>query len=202
MKLLLDPRKLSEDEMVAAVMGFQDAAKEDDAQKRGMNKAGVIALYDFTYWANRHLLEVAAQLTPEQWVAPSDITERSLRATLVHTLDVEWSWRLRLQKRPKEEWGSDVELKPEDYPTVASLAVRWARDEAEMRSWLASLDDATLASDWDISDKRLFPLWTYLVHIVTHSQQQRSDAAILLTRAGHSPGNIEFLDYADSTPAK
>ena len=161
-----------------------------------------MALYDYTYWANRHLLEVAATLTPEQWVAPSDITDRSLRATLVHALDVEWSWRLRLQRRPKEEWGPDVELKPEDYLTVAALAEHWARDEREMRSWFASLDDATLASKWDISDKHLIPLWYYLVHIVTHSQQQRADAAILLTRAGHSPGNIEFLDYADAISAK
>lgn len=163
-----------------------------------MNKAGVLALFDYTYWADRHLLGVAAKLTPEQWVAPSDITDRSLRGTLVHTLDVELSWRLRLQKRPKAEWA-DVELKPEGYPTVASLAEHWARDEAEMRSWLRTLDDAALATDWDISDKDLFPLWYYLVHMVTHSQQQRSDAAILLTRAGHSPGNIEFLDYADTT---
>ena len=163
--------------------------------RTNLNKAGVIALFDFTYWANRHLLEVATKLTPEQWVAPSDITERSLRGTLVHTLDVEWSWRMRLQKRPEGE------LKEEDYPTVASLAEQWARDEAEMRAWLGSIDDATLAAKPE-SDKDGFPLWYYLVHIVTHSQQQRSDAAILLTRAGHSPGDIEFLDYADTTSAR
>ena len=161
-----------------------------------MRKVDVMPLIDFTYWGDRHLLDVAAKLTPEQWVAPSDITERSLRATLVHTLDVEWSWRQRLRKRPEGE------LKPEDYPSVASLAEHWARDEVEMRAWLATLDDATLAATPDIGDKVLFPLWYYLVHIVTHSQQQRSDAAILLTRAGHSPGNIEFLDYADTTPTE
>jgi hypothetical protein len=31
----------------------------------------------------------------------------------------------------------------------------------------------------------------------THTQQQLSDAAVLLTRMRHSPGNIDFLDYAD-----
>lgn len=154
-------------------------------------------LVDFTYWGDHHLLDVAERLTPEQWSAASLITERGLRATLVHTLDVEWSWRLRLMRRPKAEWGPDVELREADYPDVATLRAHWKRDEAEMRGWLASLDDAALERDHDIGDKRLLPLWTYIVHIVTHSQQQRSDAAILLTRAGHSPGNIEFLDYAD-----
>jgi uncharacterized damage-inducible protein DinB len=164
----------------------------------GMDRAAIQALYGFNYWADRHLLEVAARLTPQQWTAPSDITERDLRSTLVHALDVEWSWRLRLQKRPKSEWGPDVELKAADYPDVATLAAHWARDEREMREWLASLDDAALAAPWsDDREKAGFPLWYFLVHIVTHSQQQRSDAALLLTRAGHSPGNIEFLDYAD-----
>ena len=162
-----------------------------------MRLAEVFTLFDFNYWANRHVLEIAGRLTPAQWTAPRDVTERDLRGTLVHTLDVEWSWRLRLQKRPKDEWGPDVELKPSDYPNVASLAGHWASDETQMREWLSSLDDAALAAVWNDGGKDAFPLWYFLAHIITHSQQQRSDAAILLTRAGHSPGNIEFLDYAD-----
>jgi uncharacterized damage-inducible protein DinB len=163
-----------------------------------MRRPDILSLYGFNYWANRYLLEVASKLAPSEWTAPSDITTRDLRATLVHTLDVEWSWRLRLQKRPREEWGPDVELKPADYADVATLAARWARDEHEMREWLASLDDEELAADWNDGGKDTFPLWYFLVHLITHSQQQRSDAAILLTRAGHSRGNIEFLDYADT----
>ena len=165
-----------------------------------MRRSDILTLYAFNYWANRHLLGVASKLTSSQWIAPSDITTRDLRATLVHTLDVEWSWRLRLQKRPKDEWGPDIELKPADYADVATLAEHWARDEREMNEWIGSLDDGALAADWNDGGKDTFPLWYFLVHIITHSQQQRSDAAILLTRAGHSPGNIEFLDYADTLP--
>ena len=163
-----------------------------------MDRDGVFALFDFNYWANRHLLKIAARLTPSQWTASTDLTTRDLRATLVHTLDVEWSWRLRLQKRPKAEWGPAVELKPADYPDVATLAAHWSDDEAAMRSWLESLDQLALDADWNDGGETAFPLWYFLVHIVTHSQQQRSDAAIHLTRAGQSPGNIEFLDYADA----
>lgn len=165
-----------------------------------MRRPDIFSLFGFNYWANRHVLEVASKLAPSEWTAPSAITTRDLRATLVHTLDVEWSWRLRLQKRPSDEWGPDVELKPANYPDAASLAVHWARDEREMREWLASLDDEALAADWNDGGKDTFPLWYYLVHLITHSQQQRSDAAVLLTVAGHSPGNIEFLDYADTLP--
>jgi hypothetical protein len=30
-----------------------------------------------------------------------------------------------------------------------------------------------------------------------HAIQQFSDAATLLTKAGHSPGELEFLEFAD-----
>lgn len=163
-----------------------------------MRNRDLVALFDYGYWADRRLLEAAARLTPEQWTAREQITTRDLRDTLVHALDVEWSWRLRLQKRPTEAWGPEAELRPADYPTAADLAEHWARDEAEMRTWLATLDDNALARDIDIGDKHRFPLWYYLVHIATHSQQQRADAATLLTRFGCSPGNLDFLDYADS----
>jgi uncharacterized damage-inducible protein DinB len=162
----------------------------------------VLALFDFSYWATRTLLTVASDLTPEEWTAPSDVTPRDLRATLVHALDVEWSWRLRLMRRPEEEWGPEAELKPSDHPTPAKLAEHWKRDEAEMREWLATLDDDTLERDIDLGGRDRFPLWYFLMHIVVHSQQQRSDAAVLLTRLGHSPGDVEFLNYADSTRAK
>lgn len=161
-----------------------------------VDRDGVIALFDYNYWADRHLLDVAAKLTPAAWRANSDVTTRGLRATLVHALDVERSWRLRLQKRPKAEW--DAELDPASYDDPTTLADEWRRDEAEMRAWLSTLDQVALDAEWNDGGRDRFPLWFFLVHVITHSQQQRSDAAILLTRIGHSPGDIDFLNYVDS----
>jgi uncharacterized damage-inducible protein DinB len=66
-----------------------------------------------------------------------------------------------------------------------------------MRPWIASLDDETLARKPD-DPKVHFPLWYYLLHMVTHSHQHRSESAQLLTQLGRSPGDIDFLDFADS----
>lgn len=41
------------------------------------------------------------------------------------------------------------------------------------------------------------PLWYFLIHMVTHSQQHRAESAQLLTQLGHSPDDLDFLDYAD-----
>ncbi len=40
------------------------------------------------------------------------------------------------------------------------------------------------------------PLWQYLVYGVTHGIGQFTEAAILLTRLGSSPGEIGFLTFA------
>ena len=158
------------------------------------------AMFDHMYWVNRVLLDAAADLPPDGFAAPSTTTTRDLRATLVHELDVEWSWRLNVQGKPMEEWGEDEELKPEDYPDVATLAAHWARDEADMRSWLDGLSDADLAADASSAftkDRR--PLWHYLLHIVTHASQQQADAATLLSQAGRSPGELDFLAFIEAT---
>jgi uncharacterized damage-inducible protein DinB len=161
-----------------------------------MRRDDIATLFDYLYWANRRLLATATRLTTDRFVAPTDLTVRDLRATLVHELDVEWSWRLRLQGQPPERWGPDQELRPEDYPTVAVLAERWREDETEMRAWLETLDDADLERSFDDGELRL-PLWYYLVHLIEHGAQQRAEVAVLLTAEGHSPGGIEFLDYVD-----
>ena len=64
---------------------------------RPMRKADVQHLVDYMYWVNARLLDAAEQVTSGELTAPTDATTRDLRATLVHELDVEWSWRLNLQ---------------------------------------------------------------------------------------------------------
>jgi uncharacterized damage-inducible protein DinB len=163
-----------------------------------MRQSELATLFDYMYWANRRILAAAARLTVAQFTLPSVIAGRDLRATLVHTLDTECSWRLRLQGRPEQEW--EKALVVSDYRNVAALSDHWKRDEAEMREWIARLDDDALARTPD--DARAhFPLWYYLLHMVTHSQQHRSESAQLLTQLGRSPGDIDFLDYADSARA-
>ena len=158
-----------------------------------MRQRELATLFDYMYWANQRILVTAARLTNAQFTLPSVIAGRDLRATLVHTLDTEWSWRLRLQGRPDAEKA----LSASDYRNVAALAEHWKRDEAEMREWVATLDDETLARSIDAERNDRYPLWFYLVHLVTHSHQHRAESAQLLTQLGRSPGDIDFLDYAD-----
>lgn len=161
-----------------------------------MRTSDVRQLFDYCYWVTWRLLDAAERLPTDRFLDPTTVTSRDLRATLVHELDVEWSWRLNVQGRPMEEWAPDAELRPADYPDVASIRDHWRRDEAETRAWLESMSDADLDVETTsafTSDRR--PLWQYLVHLLTHAAQQQADAATLLTRAGESPGELGFLEF-------
>ena len=161
-----------------------------------MRSRDVQLLVRYLYWTRDRVLDAAARTPVDVLTAPVP-TVRDLRATLVHELDVEWSWRVRLQGATRQTSGPEGELEPEDYATLEAIREHWLRDEAEMLTWVSGLTDEGLASPVGERDDA-HPLSFYLLHVVIHGLQQFADAATLLTAAGQSPGDIEFLRFADT----
>ena len=153
--------------------------------------------FGFLYWIRDRALGQAALLTPEAFVDPGPVAYRDLRTTLVHELDVERSWRLRLQGAADEVW--DITLQSADYPDVATLVEHWWRDQADMLAWLSALTDDDLSGAVTVNGLEGFPLSTYLVHVVMHGIESFSAAAILLHQRGLSMGDVGYLDYIDTT---
>lgn len=165
-------------------------------QNRAMRLRDVELLFGYLYWLRDRVLDSASDIPLEALNARHQ-TARDLKSTLVHELDVEWSWRERLRGEPADSLAPERELKTDDFPTLDSLRERWHRDEQEMRAWLRSLSDEDLSAP-PMQERARFPLWFYLMHILSHAMQQFSDAAVLLSTAGRSPGDLEFLSYADT----
>jgi uncharacterized damage-inducible protein DinB len=163
-----------------------------------MRTTDATTLVEHLYWVRDRLLAATASLGEAAFAGADTVTNRDLRATLVHELDVQWSWRERLKGADWEEWGEDAELRGEDYPTIEAVVEHWQRDEAVMREWLASLTDADLDAP-PVRDEDRQPLWHYVMHLYSHGLQQFSEAAVLLTRAGHPPGDIGFLEFVQDT---
>jgi uncharacterized damage-inducible protein DinB len=155
-----------------------------------MRHEDVGTLLDYLYWMRDRLLAVTASLSDDEFRSAETVTTRDLRATLAHQLENEWAWRVRLSQGAFP--GGDIV--PADYPTLEDLVRRWHREEAELRSWFARLSDEQLGGR-PPGDNNVLPLWQYLVHVVTHGVTQHSEAAVLLTRLGHSPGEIGFLEF-------
>jgi uncharacterized damage-inducible protein DinB len=165
-----------------------------------VRKADVDTLLDHLYFVRDRIL-ATAELPGVPLTDAAPVTIRDLRTTLVHELDVEWSWRERLRgSDPTAFSPDDEELKPADFATIASIRARWDTDETEMRAWIAELGETGLEAPCRAEKSTSHPLWFHVQHIYTHALQQFSDAAVLLTRAGHSPGEIDFLDYLENRP--
>ena len=105
-----------------------------------MNKADIVTLYDYNYWANGRILNAAARVTPEQFIAPAGLSHGSLRGTLVHTLGAEVIWRLRCQEGAAPH-AMPVET---EFATFEALRVHWQAEEAAMRAFLVTLTDDLL----------------------------------------------------------
>ena len=160
-----------------------------------MRTSEATTLFDYLYWMRDTVLRATAELDGAAFTDSETVTNRDLRATLVHELDVQWSWRERLRGADWEEWGEAAELRGDDYPTVTAVAEHWDRDERETRAWLAGLTDDDLDRPPVRDEDQGQPLWVFVMHLVSHGIQQFSEAAVLLTRAGHSPGDIGFLEF-------
>ena len=64
-----------------------------------------------------------------------------------------------------------------------------------MMSWLDSLSDEDLTRTARVPWGPGFVRWRLIYHVLSHSTQQRTEDSTLVTRAGHSPGDLEFLNY-------
>jgi uncharacterized damage-inducible protein DinB len=151
----------------------------------------MLILYEYNYWANQRILATAANVSQEQWSAPSTFPYGSLHGTLLHTLDTEFGWRMLCQYNQ-----ITPDLSAAEFPTLDLMERRWREEEMSMRAYLAGLHDDDLTGllryTPDSGEKRERVLWHCLLHVVNHGTQHRSEAAALLTEYGSSPGDLDF----------
>ena len=161
-----------------------------------MDLRDVFLLYDYNYWATRRILAAAAQVSFDQFIVPTAHSFGSLRGTLVHTLDAEYSWRMLLQHNTIETFR---EMKDEDFPTFEALEQRWTQEEGLMREYLITLKEEDVSGmvryTTPEGEKRERVLWHCLLHVVNHGTHHRSEAAAILTDYGHSPGDLDFTVF-------
>lgn len=159
-----------------------------------MNTNDIRLLYQYNSWANARILNAAANITHEQFLAPASFPHGGLRGTLTHALFAEWIWRNRWKGASPTE-----RLKPEDFPTFESLRTRWQAEEKNLTEFVESLNDEQLNTPLNYKTTDGQPmqevLWKMMAHVVNHGTQHRSEAAALLTDLGHSPGDIDLIIF-------
>ena len=142
-------------------------------------------LFAFDRWATRRILAVLERIEDATWTATQVVDERGLGGILVHHLGAIQRWRHGLL-----EDGIEARPEKEPLPSPAGVIAAWEAEFPALEAWLAGLDDAWLARD----DEGV-TFWQMLTHVVNHGTQHRSEAAAILTQAGHSPGDLDMIDF-------
>ena len=157
--------------------------------------AQLLDIHRHSAWANRQLLNAADPLSPEQLRTPvGEGSIGDLFETLIHMYDAQQTWFNRICTGT-----SGPTLGPQDFADIAALRVAWEGLDVEMDAWLAGLDDATLTQP--VSYRSFYGSeGTYsprdlLLHQAFHSHQHRGEVALVLSKLGHSPGELDFIDY-------
>ncbi len=155
-----------------------------------------LKMFAYNYHINSRLLNLAANLTPEQWDEKQDIgRQSSLRETMFHILTVEEEW-FHFCEHGTSKFGF---RKFSDYPDVVSLRTYTDENYGRMRTFLENLDEDrltdTVTGPQPGGEIRTLAVWYILTHVLYHSAQHRSEAAIMLTRFGQSPGFIDFMGH-------
>jgi uncharacterized damage-inducible protein DinB len=153
-------------------------------------------MYRYNTWANAQIVDAATRLSPEQFVAGGGASFDSVRDTLVHTLAAQWLWLERWQGRSPRAMPAAGE-----FADLASVRARWDGIERATQAFVAALTEARLAEVVEYLNMEgvrwAYPLWQQMLHQVNHGTQHRSEAAVMLTHFGHSPGWLDFLYFID-----
>ena len=106
----------------------------------------------------------------------------------------EVTWRRRCQGD-----SPTALLNETDLPTFAALHARWEQEAQAMAEFVASLTDDDLNRTVHYKTTKGSPmeniLWHLMAHVINHGTQHRSEAAMLLTSAGHSPGDLDLIVF-------
>lgn len=146
----------------------------------------------FLYWSRDRIVAAAAGLTDAAFCSDTPVATRSLRGTLVHQVECEWAWRIRLLGGA----FPDGDVLPGEFASLQALMERWRNEERELRAWVAGLGEADLAAQPPGQGNPL-AMWRYLLYVVNHGLQQFAEAAVLLSQLGHSPGEIGYLEFCN-----
>jgi uncharacterized damage-inducible protein DinB len=157
-----------------------------------------LTLFGYNFWANRKLIEAAEPVNTLNFKAPAGLSHDSLCGALTHVLAAEIVWRQRCQVGV----SPSALLTAADFDDIDALRSRWEQEMDAWQGYLSGLAEAALQAEvyyrTTRGQEKHDPLWQLLLHVVNHGTQFRSEAAVALSRLGHSPGDLDLLAYLRS----
>ena len=151
-------------------------------------------LFAYDAWANARALDASAALAPEQFTRGMGSSFSSVRDTLAHILGAQWIWHERFNGRPTAGLP-----KPDGYPDLASLRVRWAEVEHDLLAFVGKLSAADLDRSFEYRDTKGNPYRSVfrevLQHLANHGTYHRGQVTTLLRQLGAKPVSTDLIVF-------
>lgn len=161
-----------------------------------LEPAQALVLAEYNRWANARVLRKAVLLAPRPLKAGCWLSRGSILRTLIHLADAQWFWRLACQTA--EAPGRS--LSEDDFADIGALREFIAAEDEQWVGFLAGLTEARRQSrhtfTWGRSRPRSRELWVLVMHALNHGTHHRAEIGQRLGELGHSPGDLDFLDFA------
>jgi uncharacterized damage-inducible protein DinB len=158
----------------------------------------IVRLYEYQREVNNHLLHVAESVSNDEFIALIIEGQPSIGDTLVHMIDVIdihfawWNYSLgnQIPNVPKRVTEEIIDLN--------SVRKFWELVDDSVAKCVDSLDsdeqlDRPYIRAFPDGSRNTRKLWEMMLHVINHGTQHRSEVAMMLTKLGHSPGNMEIL---------
>ncbi len=147
------------------------------------------ALYAYNTYANRLVLDTAAQLSDEAFAQSASPSHDSVQILLLHMLRVELFFLKQSQGRP-------LLPPPTAPPTLAQIRDSWGQLSQEQEAFVSSLTAADLKREIAYQmagrDFRL-PMWQLLTQAVVHSIHHRGELSVVLSQLGHPLPTLDII---------
>ncbi|HEY5639714.1 MAG TPA: DinB family protein [Dehalococcoidia bacterium] len=159
-----------------------------------MSKLDLIThLYEYNEWANDHLLDVASRLPAEEIGAGRGASFGSVLDSLAHIAAAQINWL--------ERWLTGSNRTPtldlQKMPDLGTVRASFLASHAGLREFVSDLTDVRIEAPLEFRDSSgralSRPLWQLMTHVANHGTYHRGEIAMMLTAAGHSPGDLDFV---------
>ena len=162
-----------------------------------MSKAELLRdLFAYNEWANNRLLNVAGKLDEGELKGAQGASFESILGNMVHILAAQIFWLERWKTLEADPASAEVP----SVSTLAELIEAYAEWHSDLNRYIGRLAVDDFDGDLNLRDgdrARVSSLWQMMTHLANHGTFHRGEVAMALSALGHSPGDLDYLDFVE-----